>query len=208
MQKVLAIGFLLLCVETGVFAQEVTKHKICEGYFTKEYAEKDNGELDGEYKLYYKDQLIEKGQYDSGVKTGKWRYFSFNNILEYEYDFEREAISIIGGEKTHGGHVTKTPCFYHGSPLIPYLFMVNNVFYPKGAIEDELSGRVELTLKIDKEGKVYGYYISKKLHYVLDRAVMDAASKMPDSWTFLPATRNGHPLISEYPIPIEFELSL
>ena len=166
-----------------------------------------NGRKDGDYSLRYKGQLIEKGTYYSGIKKGKWQYFSFNGILEFEYDYEGQQITKIGGQTLEGKYFNQTPCFYHGSPLIPYLFMVNNVYYPSGAIENDLTGRVTLTLKINKNGEVYGYYLSEKLHWILDRAVMDAAAKIPTDWMFIPATRNGFPLMSEYSIPIEFELS-
>ncbi len=208
MKKVLFVAFCVLLLMDSLSAQSVVSRKVSEGFFVKEYSETKNGTLEGEYKLFYKQQLIEKGNYLSGTKTGKWRYFSFNNILEYEFDYDANVISKIGGEIKQNGNFKKTPCFYHGSPLIPYLFMVNNIFYPKEAIEDDLSGRVVLTLKIDKKGKVYGYYLSERLHAILDKAVIDAAAKMPDDWQFIPASRNGYPLVSEYPIPIEFELTL
>ncbi len=202
----LVIIQVFLMVVTLVPAQSQRDSIQKEGLLTHCYTQLAGGVKNGEYKLFYKDQLIEKGQFKQGEKVGKWQYFSFNNILEYEYDYDNNLVTRTGGERISDTKRFNTPCFFRGSPLIPYLFMVNNVYYPEGAVDKNLSGRVVLTLKIDKKGEVYGFYISEKLNYVLDKAVKDAAAKMPGDWRFLPATRNGHALMSEYNITIEFEL--
>ena len=46
------------------------------------------------------------------------------------------------------------------------------------------------------------------MHPILDKAVMQVAGQMPDSWSFVPATKNGKYLDSEYHIAIEFELNI
>lgn len=206
--KVIAHSVFVFCwlfIYVAAYSQnngEITQR---DGLLTYKYTMSGEGKH-GPYQLFYKDQCIEKGFYNKGKKVGKWQYLSFNNMLEYEYDFDACLITRIGGEGINDNKRFNTPCFFRGSPLIPYLFMVNNVYYPDGAVDKNIAGRVVLTLKIDKKGKVYAYYISQKLHYVLDKAVKDAAAKIPAEWCFLPATREGQPLISEYNIAVEFEL--
>ena len=99
-----------------------------------------------------------------------------------------------------------TPCMFKGSPLIPYLFIVGHLNYPEKAKELDISGEVELGLRISKDGSIHSYYLSKKLHPILDRAVMQVAGKMPSEWEFLAATRMGNPINGEYRITIQFEL--
>ena len=70
----------------------------------------------------------------------------------------------------------------------------------------EVITRVILSLRIDARGNIYGFYISQKLHPLLDKAVMNVASQMPKNWKFVPATQNNQPCDSEYQIPIEFEI--
>ncbi|MCU4165202.1 TonB family protein [Carboxylicivirga caseinilyticus] len=200
--------FILMFSSAFVYAQNDTEVTQEDGMLLSKFTESSEGVKNGNYQLFYKDHLIEKGQYSFGKKVGKWQYFNFNKILEYEYDFDNMLVTRIGGE-----HITKntrfnTPCYFEGSPLIPYLFMVSNVNYPKGAINNDVTGRVVLTLKINQKGKVYGFYISEKLNSELDKAVMDAARKIPTDWHFFPATREGQSLLSEYVIPIEFELGM
>nr|WP_319398063.1 energy transducer TonB [uncultured Carboxylicivirga sp.] len=198
---------ILLLLPVGLLAQdhkEITKE---DGRLVFKYIESSAGVKDGGYQLFYKDHLLENGQYSMGKKVGKWQYFNFNKILEYEYDFDNSLVTRVGGDKISENTRFNTPCYFEGSPLIPYLFMVTNVIYPKSAISNDITGRVVLTLKINEEGKVYGFYISEKLNYLLDKAVLDAALKIPDDWHFFPATKEGKMLLSEYTIPIEFELA-
>jgi len=205
-RKIMAVQ-LLLVFSLTISAQnkEVTRD---EGLLQSKFMESYDGLRNGPYQLFYKDNLVEKGQYKNGEKVGKWQFYSFNKILDYEYDFDSRVITRIGGECITETTRFNTPCFFEGSQLVPYLFMVQNVFYPKEAIKKEITGRVVLTLQINKEGKVYGFYISEKLHSDLDHAVMKAAHKIPKDWHFFPATNEGQVLFSEYKIPVEFDIGL
>lgn len=201
---ILVFQFMNLCLIDAQDNKQVTYNN---GFFKEVYSHvKHDATLkDGHYQLYYKHQLIEEGDYNQGVRTGNWQYYSYNNLLEFEYDFDSDSIVRIGSNNRIIASV-RTPCFYKGSPLIPYLHMVDNVNYPEKALDKDICGRVVLNLMIDKSGKVYGYYISKKLHPLVDKEVLKVASKLPEDWEFLAATRNGAPIISEYLIPIEFEI--
>ncbi|MBS2097670.1 energy transducer TonB [Carboxylicivirga linearis] len=198
---------LLLIVSMTISAQgkEVTRD---EGLLQSKFIESEDGLRNGSYQLFYKDNLVEKGQYKNGEKVGKWQFYSFNKILDYEYDFDSKVITRIGGERITETSRFNTPCFFEGSQMVPYLFMVQNVFYPKKAIAEELTGRVVLTLQINEDGEIYGFYISEKLHSDLDQAVIKAARRIPKDWHFFPATHEGRALLSEYKIPIEFDLGL
>lgn len=197
---------LFVCMSSGR-AQDIKKVTRDYGFFREVYShvKPDTSKKEGSYRLFYKHQLIEDGNYKNGKRIGQWQYYSFNNLLEYEYDFDSDSIVRIGSNNRILSSV-RTPCFYKGSPLIPYLFMVDHVNYPEKAVDEDISGRIVLNLMIDKKGKIYGYYISEKLHPLIDKAVLKVASDLPDDWEFLSATRNGAPIKSEYLIPIEFEI--
>ncbi len=177
------------------------------GYFREVFGvdKNDTTLRKGRYFHYYKGRIIEKGRYLDNRQIGKWQYFNLNNILEYEYDYDHEKVVRIAG--TEPRELAKgTPCMFKGSPLIPYLFIVGHLNYPEQAKELDISGEVELGLRILKDGRIHSYYLSKKLHPILDRAVMQVASKIPSEWEFLAATRMGSPIDGEYRIAIQFEL--
>ena len=201
--------FLFFVVFTlSIYVQGQTSKSIREyGNFTQEYfvQKADTSIKNGSYKLFYKKKIIENGKYIDNKKTGLWQYFSLDGIFEYEYDFDKSKIVKISGEEKSELN-RKTPCLFLGSPIIPYLFIVNNVYYPEKARKLKLSGKVILALKISKEGELWTIYLYQKLNPVLDSEVMRVARNFPDNWQWLPATGNGVPVDGEYLITIEFEL--
>ncbi|MCU4156755.1 TonB family protein [Carboxylicivirga sp. A043] len=160
---------------------------------------------DGKSTTYYKGKVIEQGRYFDNKRVGRWQFYNLNSILDYEYDFDNDELVRVSGIERHDLK-RKSPCLFMGSPLIPYLFLVDNLSYPTKAIDNDVEGEIVLALKVNKEGMVYGFYISQKLHPVLDRAVIDCVKTMPADWRFIPATNSGQNVGGEYHITIEFDL--
>ncbi|MFT3738221.1 MAG: energy transducer TonB [Breznakibacter sp.] len=163
----------------------------------------DTSVKNGYYHHYYKDKLIEKGQYNMNSPVGLWQYYNLKGIFEFEYNHDAQTVTRLSGNRDPK---TETPCLFKGSPLVPYLYIVQKVGYPEEALRQNLSGEVVLALKINKEGEVWAMYLSKKLHPVLDAEVMRVARGFPSGWQWLPATRLGEPVDGEYSVSIEFEL--
>ena len=164
----------------------------------------DTSVKEGHYRLFYKNRIIENGNFSENKRTGKWQFFSLNGILEYEYDFNNGRIVKLSG-KNQEELQRMTPCLFLGSPLIPYLYIVNKMHYPEKARVKKLGGRVILALKINRKGELWSMYLYKKLDPVLDSEVMRVARSFPDNWQWLPATRNGTKIDGEYLISIEFD---
>lgn len=155
----------------------------------------------GYYRLFYKDKIIERGQYVSGKRAGLWRFYNLKGVFDYEYDFETRRVTQMSGEWDVN---SETPCLFLGSPFIPYHFL-RSINYPQEAYDMNLKGKVVLTLKINTEGKMWSYYLSEKTHPLLDAEVMRVMATMPKSWEWVPATRFGQPIDSEYVITIYFD---
>lgn len=155
----------------------------------------------GLYRLYYKEKIIEKGQYSKGQRVGLWRFYNLEGIFDYEFDYATRQITQMSGEWDVN---VETPCLFLGSPFIPYHFL-RSIQYPQEAYDKNLKGKVELTLKINKEGKMWSYYLSEKTHPLLDAEVMKVMEKMPKSWEWIPASRFRQPQESEYVITIYFD---
>ena len=197
------ITFLSLTFYTNGQSKKVIKH---DGNFITEYfvLAGDTSKKEGAYKLFYKKRIIENGNYINNKKVGKWQFFSLNGILEYEYDFDKgKVIKLAGREKEDIDNMT--PCLFLGSPLIPYLYIVNNIHYPEIAQDNHISGKVVLALKIGKNGELWSMYLYEKLDPILDSEVMRVARSFPRQWQWLPATRKGTDVDGEYLITIVFE---
>ncbi|NPA36331.1 MAG: energy transducer TonB [Chlorobi bacterium] len=160
----------------------------------------------GNYKLFYKSNIIENGFYDHNKKTGKWQFFYLQGVFEYEYDFTNsKLLRVSEGNKRYNKELKITPSLFVGSPLKPYLFIVSNIHYPKEAKEKRIGGKVILALKINRKGELEDMYLYQRLNPLLDDEVMRVARLFPSDWRWFPATRNGVPVNDEYRITIEFD---
>lgn len=157
----------------------------------------------GIYLHYYKERVIEKGNYKNNVAVGRWQYYNLKGIFEFEYDHDAKIITALSGNRNPK---IETPCLFKGSPLVPYLYIVQKVGYPKEAIDKNIKGQVVLALKIGKDGAIWAMYLTEKLHPILDSEVLKVARSFPESWQWLPATQMEEPIDSEYLVTIEFQL--
>lgn len=188
-----------------VHGQQKMKKSLIDGHFRHDYEalRSDTAVKSGYYRLYYKDKLIEKGSFYQGKKAGLWQYYNLQGIFEFEYDYLRERVVRLSGDRDPK---VETPCLFKGSPLIPYIFIARNVFYPVEAREQKINGKVVLTLKINEKGEVWAMYISQKLHPLMDSEVLTVAKRFPAHWQWLPATKAGVPIEGEYLITVYFEI--
>ena len=148
---------------------------------------------------------MKEGLFKNGIKTGKWIYFSLDGHFEFEYNYDANKVSKIANRQTPEEYF-ETPVFFDGSPLIPYIYIVNHVRYPYQAKKDNIKGKITLAVCVNKEGKPIQLYLKEKLHPLLDKEVMNAAKSFPRHWKWIPATYHGQNIDSEYHIDIEFEL--
>lgn len=202
----LVIGvFLYTSVFSAVAQKPTIKRVETVGYFRYEYEvlKSDTSIRNGYYRFFYKNKLLEKGYYQDDLQYGKWQYYNLKGIFDYEFDYQNNKVSALAGNRDPN---IETPCLFKGSPLVPYLFIVENLGYPKEAFEKNISGKIVLALKINKKGELWAYYLSVKLHPTLDTEVMRVVRQFPAKWQWLPATKFNEPIDSEYLITVEFEL--
>ncbi len=200
---ILAIAFVL-----NLNAQNVKTIRRTNGNFYEEYlAQKSDTSIkDGRYLKKYKHYIIERGAYKNNKKFGRWLYFSLEGFFEFEYDYNSNKVIKITTRRTPEEYM-ETPILFHGSPIIPYLYMVRNIRYPATAKNKNITGKIVLAIHINKNGRVTSLFLKKKLHPLLDKEVMNVAKTMPMHWQWIPATYHGKNINSEYLIDIEFELT-
>lgn len=200
---------------SSIFAQEEEKKneataliKNEDGRFYEEYTvlQSDSSIKQGDYYRLYRGDIIEKGQYANNKKVGKWRYFSLDAIFQYEYNYDTFTFVKIAGKNT-GQDYFETPVCFNGSPIVPYLYMVKNVRYPIEAKKHDIRGKSQLTININAKGEITSFYVSKKLHPLMDKEIIRVAKTFPESWTWIPATYDGINTDGKYTIDIEFDIT-
>ncbi|WP_132434987.1 energy transducer TonB [Natronoflexus pectinivorans] len=160
----------------------------------------------GTYRLHYKTHLIESGQYHKGKKVGVWIYFNLGNAFEFQYNYDLDSIVRIAGHERQSVLRFESPCLFLGSPLVPYVFLLNKVGYPLDAFEEGISGKVDLYLVISPDGEIVHRYVGSSDHRFLTSAVLKASREFPDEWRWIPERRQNRKVESTYKITIFFDL--
>ncbi len=197
---------LFLCINTSQAQETKLIRKQYNTFYEEYYAlNSDTAIKHGRYLRKYKNYVIERGTFKYGQKSNRWLYFSLDGIFDFEYDYNTQKIVKIANRQTPEEYI-ETPVFFDGSPIIPYLYIVQHVEYPAEAKQHNINGRITLAIHVDKNGRPVSLSLAKKLHPLLDNEVMQAAKTFPSQWKWIPATYNGENIPGEYQIDIEFEL--
>ncbi len=205
MHKVIAFLLLIGVLGQSGLGQEVRERT--DGFLREVFqvANSDTALKDGPYNLFYKGEILEKGHYCKGHKCGKWQYFSFGSFFEYEYDYDADSLTRMVPHEDASYPPGDHPCLFNGSPFIPYLFIVNNVFFTEEANSQGLAGKTVLTLEIDSEGIITDRYISQSNLDIFARVVLEASQKFPSDWRWLPARKKGVNVADKFEMAIIFE---
>lgn len=97
----------------------------------------------------------------------------------------REAPQFVGGE------------------LALIEFINENMVYPEKALADSVQGKVVVSFKIKKNGKIKDVKVTRKLRKDLDKEAIRLVKMLPD---FIPGKMDGKPIESVYVMPIYFSL--
>jgi len=84
-----------------------------------------------------------------------------------------------------------------------YTYFDQNLIYPQSAIKDSIEGIVEVQFSILKDSTVANIKIIKSLGGDFDKETIRVIKAMP-KW--IPATKNGKPIISRISIPLTFNI--
>lgn len=209
MKKKECVVYIIVFILVNLFVNNIQGQKVRDSYDKrfKEYYNvlpSDSTIFDGEYKLFYKSTLIEKGAYKNGKRSGIWFFYNLGGSFEFEYDFDNDSLLNIAGLEFYKRR-NQLPSLYLGSPLVPYVFISSKVGYPKEAYDKGIVGKVVLTLKISEEGEIVDRYISESLNEIMDSAVLKAAWNFPESWEWIPAKYDGVKVKSLYNITVFFD---
>lgn len=163
-----------------------------------------------------------KGNYKNDKKTGIWEYFDYDGLPELTIDIDSNKVLKYSLNKsikdkdyrdtiykvitTNGVKRLKLdrPPFYAEGYTFILSTLASNIKYPIKALENNVSGRVEITFTIDTNGKTSNHKITKRIGYDCDEESLRVVKMIPDNW--LPGILNGQPVSIEYTMPVNFKL--
>ncbi len=198
-------------VKQGAYIKRNSYNDIVAEGFYKEGLE------DSIWNEYVWKKLTNKGKYTNGLKTGIWSFYDYKGVLELKFDFtdnkliyfkpdelNKEMIYVaeIGSEKKKV-KLDSPPLYLNGSMFISQIYW-NNIKYPVLAQENSIMGKVEITVTIDKTGKVSNYRITKKIGGGCDEEALRVVKLLPQNW--YPGIYNGENVSVDYVIPVTYKL--
>lgn len=159
----------------------------------------------GKYSLIHKDYPIEEGQYTYGKRTGIWRFYTIENEIELEYDYDKQKPTKILPHIGHKYSEDTYPPVFLGSPLHIRHYICSHTTYPREERGEFKNCQVDVAMHIDSSGEYKGYHIQRFSKPDFNQAVINAMRKIPKTWRWVPAKLNGKNIESEYVVSIVFE---
>ena len=83
-------------------------------------------------------------------------------------------------------------------------FLVNNIRYPEGAVEQELQGRVYVQFVVYPNGELGKYKILRGVHSLLDKEALRVVKLTSGKWK--PGWQNGKAVPVQFLLPVAFVL--
>jgi len=180
-----------------------------EGFY--KYGAKDS--LWKEYDWYGK--VFKTGNYVLDKKVGLWQFFDEKGNAELIYNFStNELVSYILDDKRKNKKYNFTtaeriildeldrPPLYLGGNLGMGVFIGLNMKYPIIALENGVSGKVEVAFTIDSLGQTSNYRVTKGIGSGCNEEALKVVKKLPDGW--LPGIYKGQAVEVQYFIPVYF----
>lgn len=149
-------------------------------------------------------KLKSLGSYVNDSKIGVWEYYDFRGELEQKYDHTQykllydknilmsrdSAFTIIIGNDSIKTKLDHGPVYIGGSTLMRQpLFTLN---FPEEAIANRISGKVQISFVVDKNGKAINHKVKAGIGYGCDEEALRVVKLIEDNW--IPGQLNGKPV--------------
>jgi TonB family protein len=161
------IGWLLGSVAYAQETREVTER---DNVFTERFSvlKADKHSKQGGYERYFRETLIEKGNYNQGQRVGLWEFYDLSGKLDQTFDYTTRQIQysanynqpdslqtlykIISGSDTTYTRLAKPPVPIGGNSQLSRTLMMN-LRYPISAQRAGKQGVVIVAYLVDDTGK-------------------------------------------------------
>lgn len=152
---------------------------------------------------------LEQGYYKSHKKVGEWSGTFLNDKYTFTETYrDGELLSGVTKDSTGVETPYDTSKFrvnpdYPGGIIALRKFVAQNYRFPKSAIQNKISGVVQIEFVVEKDGRMSNFVIAKDLGYGTGQAGI-AAFKGAKRWS--PAYMRGIPVRVKYSLPIHLNL--
>lgn len=146
----------------------------------------------------------EEGAYKSGFKDGEWKGTFRDGKCSFTESYER-GILLSGttieenGDTHHYTDLGTPPEFPHGFNHLRQL-VAQNFVYPREALKAGVSGLVEISFVVDRNGEMVDVKVSKDLGHGTGAAAIQALKRVKKQWT--PGHQRGIPVRVQYALPL------
>lgn len=176
-------------------------------------------QIEGFYKNGAKDSIwteyslsqkkIKKGKYQADKKVEDWDFYDAEGKLDQCIDFTTNSVlyfkdndkkfTIIGNADPKKVKLDQPPLYAEGKMDI--IKIINsNIRYPANAVNNNVTGTVEITFTIDSIGKTSNYRVTKKIGSGCDEEALRVIKMIPENW--LPGIFQGKAVSVDYVIPV------
>jgi len=168
---------------------------------------------DGSYKKITYGKTSIEGKYKNNERTGIWKVYDYKGDVETVIDYNSGLLKYLKFDSILKQEV------YANSAIQPIgdrpvlslsgsnqvlNYLIHLIIYPVDAIENNISGKVVISVKVDSEGKITDYLPYKSVDKSVDNEAIRIIKLIP--LEFLPEYKNGKPVASEFKIPVYFAL--
>jgi TonB family protein len=161
--------------------------------------------VNNKFVLPYKFEVTESFVYQKDITKKNYPFFSFLPS-EAEADstqFTRDTTYRNLPEDEKIFFAVEQTAEYPGGMSAMLKFILKNLKYPQAARRMGVEGKVWVTFIVEKDGSISNIKISKGVNADLDREAIRIVSLFPN-WS--PGMQNGHPVRSQFVLPIPFKL--
>jgi TonB family protein len=187
-------------VKHGFYEESFNGNVTIAGYYK-------NGLKDSIWNTFYKGRVTSKKVYKDGQKTGLWESYTREGKPAFSFDFEKNQ-----GKKHVKDMFPDTTVFLYEMPngawekdpsvILPVklytpanwqLFLLQNLRYPQGAIDNNMQGTVIMSVLVNENGDAIDYEIHKSAGAPLDEEGLRLMKLFKPE--FVPAVQTGKRII-------------
>ncbi len=139
-------------------------------------------------------QIMEKGEYNNGNKSGSWRKYYENGAFRSE--------RIYSDTPKIFTKVEQMPEFPGGQDSL-YKYIAHNIYYPPVAKDNKIEGTIYIKFVINADGSISDVTLLKGIGGGCDEEAIKVIKNMPN---WIPGTQENKPVKVQFEIPLSFRL--
>lgn len=170
----------------------------------------------GTYKMEtLRGRTLEEGQYENDKKAGTWTFYNYKGAVEQKYNYstgklefslpaEVETVYYVLKEGKYQLITVDSPPILIGGKSRLFRSTGSRLNYPRDATRMGISGEVQVSVMVNREGQQLDETISRGIGGGCDEEALRMLKLVPDEW--IPARLNGEAIAVTFNIEVVFQL--